>query len=124
MELLRGAIGPELPYRLAIALATAEAGDAERLTELLVGWSFEPAGLDLDRSSRLAAAHGYVGANRRAIEQCAIVPLASADRSAVAIRPWPSTRVTQHRGCLKLRKPECAQLVKLGSKRPKPSVTR
>jgi len=76
-EALRRAIGDERPDRLETALAVAAPGDAERLLELLAGWTFEEAGLDLERSNKLAAARGYVAANHRAIENYAIVPLAS-----------------------------------------------
>lgn len=76
-EALRRAIGPERPDRLELALAVVAPGDAEGLLELLAGWSYEAAGLDLDRSDKLAAVRGYVLANRRAIEHYAIVPLAS-----------------------------------------------
>jgi hypothetical protein len=76
-DALRGAIGPGRTDRLETALAVAEPGDAERLLELLAGWSYEEAGSDLERSGRLAAVWGYVSNNRRAIENYAIVPLAS-----------------------------------------------
>jgi hypothetical protein len=76
-EQLRAAIGQDRPDRLETALAVAEPGDAGRLMELLAGWAYEEAGLDPDRSNKLAAVHGYVVANRRAIENYAIVPLAS-----------------------------------------------
>ena len=77
VEALRRAIGQERPDRLETALAVAEPGDAERLGELLAGWASEEAGLDPERSDRLTAVWGYVAANRRAIENYAIVPLAS-----------------------------------------------
>lgn len=77
VEALRGAIGMERPDRLETALAVAAQGDAERLLELLAGWSAEEAGRDPERSARLAAVWGYVSNNRRAIENYAIVPLAS-----------------------------------------------
>jgi len=77
VEALRRAIGDGRPDRLETALAVVAPGDAERLGELLAGWAYEEAGLDLDRSGKLAAVHGYVAANRRAIENYAIVPLAS-----------------------------------------------
>jgi hypothetical protein len=77
VEALRRAIGDERSDRLEIALAVTAPGDAERLAELLAGWAYEEAGLDLGRSDRLAAVHGYVLNNRRAIENYAIVPLAS-----------------------------------------------
>jgi hypothetical protein len=77
VEALRRAIGDGRPDRLELALAVVAPGDAERLGELLAGWAYEEAGLDLDRSTKLAAVHGYVAANRRAIENYAIVPLAS-----------------------------------------------
>ncbi len=76
-EQLRSAIGPERSDRLAIALAAAEPGDAEGLLELLADWAYEEAGADLERSNKLTAAYGYVSANRRAIENYRIVPLAS-----------------------------------------------
>ncbi len=76
-EQLRWAIGPDRPDRLTAALAAAEPGDAERLAELLAGWASEEAGADLERATKLAAAHGYVTANRRAIENYRVVPLAS-----------------------------------------------
>ncbi len=40
-------------------------------------WAYEEAGADLARSDKLATVHGYVSNNRRAIENYAIVPLAS-----------------------------------------------
>ena len=76
-EALRRAIGDERSDRLEAALDVAAPGDAERLAELLAGWAYEEAGLDLDRADKLAAVRGYVLANRRAIENYAIVPLAS-----------------------------------------------
>ena len=76
-EALRGAIGRERPDRLETALAVAAPGDAERLLELLAGWAYEESGRDPERSARLAAVWGYVSNNRRAIENYAIVPLAS-----------------------------------------------
>jgi len=77
VEALRRAIGDERSDRLDLALAVAGPGDAERLAELLAGWAFDEAGLDLARADKLAAVRGYVLANRRAIENYAIVPLAS-----------------------------------------------
>ncbi len=77
VEALRRAIGDERTDRLDLALTVAEPGDAERLAELLAGWAYEQAGLDLERSDKLAAVRGYVLNNRRAIENYAIVPLAS-----------------------------------------------
>lgn len=77
VEQLQWAIGAERADRLATALAVAEPGDAERLGELLAGWAFEEAGLDLARSDKLVAVCGYVAANRRGIENYRIVPLAS-----------------------------------------------
>lgn len=77
VEALRRAIGDERADRLEAALAIAEPGDAERLGELLAGWAFEEAGADLARSDKLTAVWGYVVSNRRAIENYAIVPLAS-----------------------------------------------
>jgi len=74
---LRRAIGDARPDRLETALAIAEPGDAERLAELLAGWAYEEAGLDLERSNKLTAVWGYVVANHRAIENYRIVPLAS-----------------------------------------------
>lgn len=76
-EALRRAIGDERPDRLAAALAAAEPGDAERLAELLAGWAFKEAGADLARSDKLTAVWLYVANNRRAIENYAIVPMAS-----------------------------------------------
>ncbi len=77
VEALRRAIGDERSDRLELALAIAAPGDAEGLAELLAGWAYEEAGLDLARADKLAAVRGYVLANRRAIENYAIVPLAS-----------------------------------------------
>lgn len=77
VEALRRAIGDEQADRLETALAVAGPGDALRLAELLAGWSYEDAGLDLGRADKLAAVRGYVLANRQAIENYAIVPLAS-----------------------------------------------
>lgn len=77
VEALRRAIGDERSDRLDLALAVAGPGDAEGLAELLAGWAYEEAGADLARSDKLTAVHGYVTANRRAIEHYAIVPLAS-----------------------------------------------
>lgn len=76
-DALRAAIGSERPDRLETALAVAAPGDAERLCELLAGWAYEEAGSDLARSERLAGVWVYVANNRRAIENYAIVPLAS-----------------------------------------------
>jgi hypothetical protein len=76
-EALRRAIGDERPDRLEAALAVAEPGDALGLAELLAGWAFEEAGSDLARSDKLVAVWGYVTNNQRAIENYAIVPLAS-----------------------------------------------
>jgi len=58
VEALRRAIGDERTDRLETALAVAAPGDAERLLELLAGWAFEEAGLDLARSDRLSAVAG------------------------------------------------------------------
>lgn len=77
VDRLRWAIGPERLDRLATALRAAGPGDADRLAELLAGWAFEEGGLDLTRSDKLTAAHGYVTANRSAIEHYRLVPLAS-----------------------------------------------
>ena len=77
VEALRRAIGDERSDRLETALAVAAPGDAERLAELLAGWAYEEAGSDLERADKLAAVRGYVANNRRAIENYAIVPLAS-----------------------------------------------
>ena len=77
VEALRRAIGDQRADRLETALAVAAPGDAERLLELLAGWAYEEAGADLARSDRLAAVWGYVSNNRRAIENYAIVPMAS-----------------------------------------------
>jgi hypothetical protein len=77
VEALRSAIGADRSDRLETALAVAAPGDAERLAELLAGWAYEEAGLDLERSNKLTAVRGYVVNNRRAIENYAIVPLAS-----------------------------------------------
>jgi hypothetical protein len=76
-DALRGAIGADRPDRLEQALAVVEPGDAEGLLELLAGWAFEEAGSDLARSDKLTAVWGYVANNRRAIENYAIVPMAS-----------------------------------------------
>jgi hypothetical protein len=77
VEALRRAIGDERPDRLEAALGLAEPGDATGLAELLAGWAFEEAGSDLARSDKLVAVWGYVTNNRRAIENYAIVPMAS-----------------------------------------------
>ncbi len=77
VEALRRAIGDERSDRLDQALAVAGPGDAEGLCELLAGWAYEEAGADLARSDKLTAVWGYVANNRRAIENYAIVPLAS-----------------------------------------------
>jgi hypothetical protein len=77
VEALRRAIGDERPDRLDQALAVAGPGDAEGLLELLAFWAYEEAGADLARSDKLTAVWGYVANNRRAIENYAIVPLAS-----------------------------------------------
>lgn len=77
VEALRRAIGDERPDRLEAALGLAEPGDATGLAELLAGWAYEEAGADLARSDKLVAVWGYVANNRRAIENYAIVPLAS-----------------------------------------------
>jgi hypothetical protein len=80
VEALRRSIGDERSDRLDLALAVAERGDAEGLLELLAGWAYEEAGADLARSDTLTAVWGYVANNRRAIENYAIVPLASSGR--------------------------------------------
>jgi hypothetical protein len=77
VEALRRAIGDERPDRLEQALAVAGPGDALGLAELLGGWAYEEAGADLARSDKLVAVRGYVTSNQRAIENYAIVPLAS-----------------------------------------------
>jgi DNA-directed RNA polymerase subunit RPC12/RpoP len=77
VEALRRAIGDERPDHLEAALAVAGPGDAEGLLELLAGWAAEEAGADLARSDKLTAVWGYVANNRRAIENYAIVPMAS-----------------------------------------------
>ncbi len=77
VEALRRAIGDERPDRLEQALAVAGPGDALGLAELIAGWAYDEAGSDLARSDRLTAVWGYVTNNRRAIENYAIVPLAS-----------------------------------------------
>ncbi len=77
VEQLRAAIGPDRSDRLETALAIAAPGDALRLAELLAGWAYEEAGLDLERANRLTGVRGYVLANRQAIENYALVPLAS-----------------------------------------------
>ncbi len=77
VEALRRAIGDERSDRLETALAVAAPGDAGRLAELIAGWAFEEVGSDLERANKLAAVWGYVMNNRRAIENYAIVPLAS-----------------------------------------------
>lgn len=77
VDALRAAIGAGRPDRLEIALAAAGPGDAAGLAELLAGWAYEEAGLDLDRANRLAAVRTYVLNNRRGIENYAIVPMAS-----------------------------------------------
>jgi hypothetical protein len=77
VEALRRAIGDERPDRLETALAAAGPGDALGLAELLAGWAYEEAGADLARSDKLVAVRGYVTSNRRAIENYAIMPLAS-----------------------------------------------
>lgn len=58
-------------------MTAAEPGDAERLGELLASWAYEEAGQDLERADKLAAVHGYIANDRRAIENYAIVPMAS-----------------------------------------------
>lgn len=77
VEALRRAIGDERSDRLDQALTVAGPGDAEGLLELLASWACEEAGSDLARSDKLTAVWGYVANNRRAIENYAIVPLAS-----------------------------------------------
>lgn len=77
VEALRRAIGDGQSDRLELALAVAAPGDAAGLLELLAGWAYEEAGADLARSDKLTAVWGYVANNRRAIENYAIVPLAS-----------------------------------------------
>lgn len=77
VDALRRAIGDERPDRLEAALAVAAPGDALGLAELLAGWACEEAGSDLARSERLTAVRGYVLHNQRAIENYALVPLAS-----------------------------------------------
>lgn len=77
VDQLRAAIGPDRPDRLETALALAAPGDAERLLKLLARWAHDEAGLDPARSDKLTAAWSDVAANRRAIENDALVPLAS-----------------------------------------------
>lgn len=77
VEALRRAIGDERSDRLDLALGLAGPGDALGLAELLAGWAYDEAGQDLERSAKLTAVRGYVMNNRRAIENYAIVPLAS-----------------------------------------------
>ena len=77
VEALRRAIGDERSDRPDLAPGVAAPGDAEGLLELLAGWAFEEAGQDLERSTKLVAVYGYVSNNRRAIENYAIVPMAS-----------------------------------------------
>jgi hypothetical protein len=55
----------------------AAQGDADRLLELLAGWAYAKAGSDLARSDTLTAVWGHVANSRRAVENYAIVPLAS-----------------------------------------------
>lgn len=76
-EQLERAIGQARPDRLALAVAAAEPGDAERLLELLADWAYEEAVRDPERAVKLSAVHGYVAANRSGIENYRIVPFAS-----------------------------------------------
>jgi hypothetical protein len=84
-EQLARAIGQERSDRLGLVLAVAEAGDAERLLEILAGWAYEEAGLDLERSNKLTEVYRYVANNRRAIENYRIVPLASSGSMEKAV---------------------------------------
>jgi hypothetical protein len=76
-EALRRAIGPERPDHLATALRVAEPGHAAGLLVLLERWAVEADPHDPERAAKLRATAGYVEANRRGIENYAIVPLAS-----------------------------------------------
>jgi hypothetical protein len=76
-EQLKRGIGLAYPDVLDQALRAAEPGDVERLLAILEGHARALAGEDLELALRTEAAIGYVSANRRAIANYRIVPLAS-----------------------------------------------
>jgi hypothetical protein len=76
-EQLKRGIGLAYPDVLERALRAAEPGDVERLLAVLEGHARRLAGEDLEQATRAQATIGYVSANRRAIANYRIVPLAS-----------------------------------------------
>jgi hypothetical protein len=76
-EQLKRGIGLAYPDVLERALRAAEPGDVERLLAVLEGHARRLAGEDLEQATRAQATIGYVRANRRAIANYRIVPLAS-----------------------------------------------
>jgi len=76
-EQLKRGIGLAYPDVIERALRAAEPGDVERLLAILDGHARRLAGEDLVQAARAQAAIGYVTANRRAIANYRIVPLAS-----------------------------------------------
>jgi hypothetical protein len=76
-EQLKRGIGLVYPAVLEQALRAAEPGDVERLLAILDGHARMLVGEDLEQAARAHAAIGYVTANRRAIANYRIVPLAS-----------------------------------------------
>ena len=77
VEQLKRGIGLAYPDVLERAVRAAEPGDVERLVAILEGHARRLAGEDLEQAIRAQAALGYVMANRRAIANYRIVPLAS-----------------------------------------------
>ena len=76
-EQLKRGIGLVYPAVLEQALRAAEPGDVERLLAILDGHARMLVGEDLEQAARAHASIGYVTANRRAIANYRIVPLAS-----------------------------------------------
>lgn len=76
-EALKRGIGLAYPDVLEHAVRAAEPGDVERLLAVLADHARRLPGEDLEQAARARAAIGYVTANRRAIANYRIVPLAS-----------------------------------------------
>jgi len=76
-EQLKRGIGLAYPDVVTAALGAAGPGDVDGLLAILADHSRRLAGEDLEQADRAARAVGYVTANRRAIANYRIVPLAS-----------------------------------------------
>lgn len=85
VEQLRFGLGAERPTFLEGALAVAARGDVEALLGLLAGLERAVARSDPERAAKLRAAAAYVAANRRAIGNYRIVPLASSGPTEKAV---------------------------------------